>query len=168
MFKKQFPEHYALYSKTMQYLRTRHPNLSTPWGVFSGLAVNSGGSVATTPHTDSKNYPAGLCAIIPYGRFDFTRSAFLCCDLGGNEYRLAVAPGIPTFIPSALVTHWNSKIVGLEEYRGSLVYWMAGSLVRYMELDGRMVSKLRGQAKADWDNGLEDRCKAAMKLWPQN
>lgn len=152
----------------MTYVRTHNPGLSGPWGVFSGLAVNSGGSVATTEHTDSQNYPAGLCAVVPFGTYKFTRSALLCCVLDSNECRIEVPPGIPTFIPSALVTHSNTKIMGSDEYRGSLVFWLAGGLVRYMELGGKMVGKLSQQETDEWDAGLEARWKAAMELWPQD
>lgn len=152
----------------MRYVRKRHPHLRTPWGVYSAISVNSGGKVSTRKHTDCKNYAAGMCAIVANGDFDFTQSAFLFVELGDVIYRIELPPGIPVFIPSALVTHWNSRIIGPREYRGSLVYWMSGALVRYMELEGRKVSDLERQERSNYENGRAARVKEGMDLFPRN
>lgn len=136
-----------------------------PWGVFSAISVNSGGDVWTKRHRDSKNWATTFCAIVAFGKFDFTKSAFLYCEFNGVVYRIELPPGIPIFIPSALITHWNSKIVGPNEYRGSIVYWLSGALVRYMELNGRKVGDLEGEEKRAYHKGAQARLAKALTLW---
>ncbi|KAJ7458305.1 hypothetical protein B0H11DRAFT_1737793, partial [Mycena galericulata] len=52
-----------------------------------------------------------------------------------------LAAGTPIYFPSALLTHYNSKLVTMG-MRGSLVAWTGASLFPYIDLGCRAVNDL--------------------------
>lgn len=162
VFENRFPDHFKFYSQSMENL-IEHPNLPKPkpkkrnrkrpgrkkpdpekllhrlWGPFASCCVNTGGKVRTKFHVDSDNYFAGLCVILAYGDFDHRKSARLVIDLGkGKVLSFELPAGIPFFLPSAIVAHYNTSIEqDGKTIRGSIVFWTSGKIFQWLALDGR-------------------------------
>lgn len=151
VFRHRFPSHYELHSKIVNFLVTSL-GLPNPFGVFTSVAVNTGGQVCMDDHTDPNNLAGSFCGVMSFGNINFRKSAFLVIKVGGMEYRFELPPGIPIFFPSALLLHSNSKIIGSDGYRGSIVYWMAGSVARWYMLNGRAVNQLSDVELKEWQS----------------
>lgn len=93
-------------------------------------AYNLGPATVCLPHRDSANLSFGICAITALGRFDPKRGGHLVL----RELGLAVEfpPGATALIPSAVLTHYNTKIQE-GETRYSFTQYAAGSLFSYIE-----------------------------------
>lgn len=120
-------------------------------------------------HTDPNNFAGSFCVVIAFGSIDFHTSAFLLIKIGDTEYRFELPAGIPIFFPSALFLHSNSKIVGSGGYRGSVVYWMAGSVARWYLLNGRSVGQLPAEEKARWkgQQAVQERANRILSMYPK-
>ncbi|KAG8918830.1 hypothetical protein FRC02_002092 [Tulasnella sp. 418] len=143
------------------------PSLHQLWGVFASIAINFGSSVITLPHKDPDNYAYGYCVVVAFGTFDFTKSAHLIIEVGDENLIFELPPGIPIFFPSALLIHWNSRIVGPHEYRGSVVFWTSGKLFRWVDLGGRLVKSLTEEEKQQRRKRTADVAQHAMSLYPR-
>jgi hypothetical protein len=99
----------------------------------------------TNDHTNEHDQP-GMCVIIPFGRNDHRESARLVCeDLGVD---IEMPAGVPLLLPSALLRHRNTQIIGGHEViRCSMVFWSAGGPFRWMDLGGKMVKDLTDAEK---------------------
>ncbi|KIO29197.1 hypothetical protein M407DRAFT_228183 [Tulasnella calospora MUT 4182] len=170
IFKTRFPKLYARYHDCMVYV-VQHASLKDApiynfWGVFASLAVNAGGQVWTLDHTDSDNYLGGLCVVVGFGPFDFRRSAKLVIDLGGESVEFELPPAIPLFLPSSIFSHYNTRIVGGDERRGSLVLWTSGKLFQWMDLGARCRKDLSAAELKLWLDGVQERIRTAFDLFP--
>lgn len=166
-----FPLHHAHYSKVMCDL-VNHPNLDQPlhhlFGPWASCCINSGGRVRTLHHVDSDNYHGNFCIIIPFFFFDYRRSAKLVIDIGdGNPISFELPPGIPFILPSAILAHYNTEIIGDEEKRGSLVFWTSGKLIQWLELGGRMRGALSREEIQEWVTGLNERIAKMEGRYPR-
>ena len=106
-------------------------------------AYNLGPATVCRPHRDSANLAFGICAITALGRFDPKKGGHLVL----RELGLVVEfpPGATALIPSAVITHYNSRIQE-GETRYSFTQYAAGSLFSYvdngMRSDKEVVEKL--------------------------
>lgn len=75
-------------------------------------------------------------------------------------------PGIPFFLPSSLLAHYNTAIVGDDERRGSLVFWMPGPVVQWLALGGRPEKDLTPAEIAEWVKGLQARAQEMLGRYP--
>ncbi|KAG8938452.1 hypothetical protein FRC04_008588 [Tulasnella sp. 424] len=170
IFKAQFPQLYAHYRECMIYVMQCTSLKDFPiynlWGAFASLAVNAGGRVWTLNHTDSDNYFAGLCVVVGFGPYNFRRSAKLVIDLGNKSVEFELPPAVPLFLPSAIFTHYNTRIVGGDEQRGSLVFWTSGQLFQWVDLRGRCESDLSADELEEWVKGRQGRLRAAFGRFP--
>lgn len=166
MFKRQFPKLYALYNATMNFLSDQCPELKRHWGVFASLTINLGGQTATTKHRDHLNFGFGECVVIPFGEYDHEESARLCVRLGDEDYEFELPEGVPMFLPSALLTHWNTRVQP-KDRRGSLVLWMPGALIRWFRLGGRNLKDMTKQEQDEWRAGVKARVAEWLKLYTQ-
>ncbi|KAL0568040.1 hypothetical protein V5O48_013951 [Marasmius crinis-equi] len=124
-------EHYRDTADTVRCnLRTRH----LPWNfgsgnAFAAAAFNFGGRVRTFKHRDHLNWAFGWCAITALGNFDPKQSARLILW----EFKLVIdfPAGSTVLIPSAVVTHSNTRIAEGDE-RTSFTQYTAGAIFRWV------------------------------------
>ncbi|KAJ7228442.1 hypothetical protein GGX14DRAFT_345991, partial [Mycena pura] len=115
-------------------------------------------------HIDMQNLGPGLCVVVPWG--DFNPS--IDCKLHVKElgFTFHLAPGTPIYFPSALYTHYNSKLI-LMGVRGSLVAWTGGSVFQYVDLGCCAVNQLSCEEKAEYLKGLKCRIQKGFDLFPR-
>ncbi|GBE89790.1 hypothetical protein SCP_1701150 [Sparassis crispa] len=164
IFKSRFPDLYAHYAATLDYVLEKDAGLEALFYPFASFALNAG-IVVTLPHLDSTNYGPGLCCIMPYGTFDLAQD----CRIGIAKlgYEIEVGPGVPVFIPSAMFTHYNTILIS-KGMRGSLVFWTGGSIFQWVELGGKMVSELSGPEHEVYIKGLAARILAGLARFPMH
>ena len=157
---------YASYDADMTALQGHEKLKDRPirrlFGVWASACVNGGGRVCTHNHTDRRNR-VGVCCVIAFGQFDHTKSARLVLEDLGIDIELP--PGVPILLPSSLLRHRNTKIVGSDR-RGSIVLWSAGDLSRWLQLGGRRVGVLSPEERRAWKAGLSRRVDSLMSLFP--
>lgn len=147
-----------------------HPNLETKllnlFGPWTCCCINSGGQVVSSWHVDSNNYAGGFCVVIPFDHFDYRRSARLVIDLGqGQSVAFELPPGIPFFLPSSLLAHYNTRLTGGDR-RGSMVFWNPGSVMEWLALGGRAKKDLTPAELQKWLNGLQVRAATVLQRYP--
>lgn len=165
-----FPKHHDYYLQSIKSI-VNHPSLPRPlhhlFGPWASCCINSGGKVCTFFHTDNDNYWGGFCCIIPFGNFDWCKSAFLVIHIDGEEdIAFALPPGVPFFLPSAVLAHYNTEIVGDWEVRGSLVLWTSGKVFQWLAQDGRAVKQLSRTELKAWLEGAQGRWLEALERYP--
>ncbi|KAL0575861.1 hypothetical protein V5O48_006111 [Marasmius crinis-equi] len=113
-----------------QHPKTSHLPLPFENSVFAACAFNFGGQVRAYKHRDHLNWAFGWCAITALGDFDPKKSARLVLW----ELKLVVdfPPGSTVLIPSAVVTHSNTRIAKGDE-RTSFTQYTAGAIFRWAE-----------------------------------
>ncbi|KAL0575412.1 hypothetical protein V5O48_006552 [Marasmius crinis-equi] len=128
------PRLYERYRITANAVRRHRRTSRLPWNfgdsnVFAAAAFNFGGKVRTFKHRDHLNWAFGWCAITALGKFDAGRSARLVLW----EFKLVVdfPPGSTVLIPSAVVTHSNTRIAEGDE-RTSFTQYTAGAIFRWV------------------------------------
>ncbi len=146
----------------MKFVLDGNSELIAPMFPFASFAINVGNVVAK-PHRDCLNYGPGLCCIVPFGTFDPCQDARIGLAEAGVE--VESGPGMPTFIPSATVTHYNTPLV-TGSTRGSVVLWTNGSLFQYVALGGRPVNSLSPEEKLAYDAALQDRIIEGISRFP--
>lgn len=122
--------------------------------------------MVTDLHTDLRNDPYDICWILAFGDFDYTKSAHLIVEIGLTRYIIEFPPGVAIGIPSALLVHGNSKIVGPGETRGSIARWFPGPLKRWYRLGGRPVAALSAAEKAQYKSCIPTMVEEALKRYP--
>ena len=113
--------------------------------VFAAASINFGPRTVCFPHKDQGNLPFGWCAITALGSFNAKKGGHLVLwELG---LVIEFPAGSTFFIPSAVITHYNTPIEK-NETRYSFMQYTAGSIFRYVE---------RGfQMDVDFYAGLSD------------
>lgn len=170
IFRANFPLHHTQYKSIMSEL-IHHPNLRSPllnlFGPWASCCVNSGGRVVSLWHTDTNNYAGNFCVIIPFNYFNYQRSARLVIDLGnGHSVAFELPPGIPFFLPSSLLAHYNTEIVGEDERRGSLVFWISGLVVQWLALGGRPEKDLSPSEVVEWVRSIQAHAHEVISRYP--
>ncbi|KAL0563055.1 hypothetical protein V5O48_019023, partial [Marasmius crinis-equi] len=134
-FKLWAPRLYERYRTTANAVRRHHRTSHLPWNfddsnVFAAAAFNFGGNVRTFKHRDHLNWAFGWCAITALGKFDPNQSARLVLW----EFKLVIdfPPGSTVLIPSAVVTHSNTRIAEGDE-RTSFTQYTAGAIFRWAD-----------------------------------
>ncbi|KAK7047446.1 hypothetical protein VNI00_006677 [Paramarasmius palmivorus] len=114
---------------------------------FATIAFNFGGKVRCWKHRDQQNLPLGWCAITVLGRFDPTRSARLILW----ELKLVIdfPPGSTILIPSAVITHSNTRIAPGDE-RTSITQYTAGAIFRWVDAGCLTEKALKSTNKEAW------------------
>ncbi|KAL0562366.1 hypothetical protein V5O48_019721, partial [Marasmius crinis-equi] len=112
-FKLWAPRLYGRYKTTADAVRHHSRTSHLPWNfspenVFAAAAFNFGGKVRTFKHRDHLNWAFGWCAITALGEFNPKKSARLVLW----EFKLVInfPPGSTVLIPSAVITHSNTRI----------------------------------------------------------
>lgn len=172
IFASRFPQLSQYYTTAIEAI-INHPNLPGPerlhhlWGAFASCCINTGGRVRAMFHVDSDNYFAGLCVIIPFGFFDYNASARLVVDLGNGEVLSHSLPmGIPFFLPSAIVAHYNTRLEYAGDVRGSLVFWTSGKLFQWLALGGRAWGELSPAEQKEFLLASQQRWAEAVGRFP--
>ncbi|KAJ7099736.1 hypothetical protein C8R44DRAFT_831694 [Mycena epipterygia] len=115
-------------------------------------------------HIDLQNLGPGLCVVIPFGDFDPKKDCKLVIwELG---FVFQVAAGQPIFFPSALYTHYNTKLLSMG-MRGSIVGWTGASIFQYVDLGCRAVQDLTRDELKEYRARLKDRARDGFKLFPR-
>ena len=139
-----------------------HEDLVPPMFPFASFTMNACDVVAK-PHCDCLNFGSGLCCIVPFGTFDPYQDARIGLAEAGVE--VESGPGIPTFIPSAIVTHYNTPLL-TKGARGVVVLWTNGSIFQYFALGGRAVSDLSSYEKSLYDSELQAHILESISRFP--
>ena len=79
-----------------------------PHSVFCQHTINVGPATVCSWHTDSENLAPGICGIGVLGNFDHCLAGHVL--LREARVILEVAPGDRYYLPSALITHRNSRL----------------------------------------------------------
>jgi hypothetical protein len=115
-------------------------------------------------HIDLQNLGPGLCVVVPFGDFDPSRDCKLVVrELG---YVFQVAAGQPIFFPSALYTHYNTRLVSMG-MRGSIVAWTGASIFQYVDLGCRAVRDLSAAELREYKAGLKECVRKGFDLFPR-
>lgn len=69
-------------------------------------------------------------------------------------------------MPSALLAHCNTSIVGDGETRGSLVFWTSGKLFQWVDLGGRSMKDLSVAELRVWLGDYQKRVEEAFGRFP--
>ncbi|KAL0567589.1 hypothetical protein V5O48_014401 [Marasmius crinis-equi] len=148
------PELFDKYSWTVEKMR-QHPetsHLPLPFknSVFTACAFNFGGKVRTYKHRDHLNWAFGWCAITALGNFDPKKSARLVLW----ELKLVIdfPPGSTVLIPSAVITHSNTRIAEGDE-RTSFTQYSAGAIFRWAENGCMTEGELKEANPKAWAEG---------------
>ncbi|KAK7024474.1 hypothetical protein VNI00_016271 [Paramarasmius palmivorus] len=114
---------------------------------FTTIAFNFGGKVRCWKHQDQQNLPLGWCAITALGRFDPTQSARLILW----ELKLVIdfPPGSTILIPSAVITHSNTRIAEGDE-RTSITQYTAGAIFRWVDAGCKTDKALKAHDVDAW------------------
>ncbi|KAJ8072162.1 hypothetical protein PM082_015720 [Marasmius tenuissimus] len=156
---------YKEYKATMDFV-FNHPKLShiprnfSDDNIFAAAAFNFGGKVRTFKHRDHLNWAFGWCAITALGNFNPTKSARLVLW----ELKLVVdfPPGLTVLIPSAVITHSNTRITEGDE-RTSFTQYTAGAIFRWVENGGMTDGELREADSGAWTKTKAQKSTAASK-----
>ncbi|KAJ7491753.1 hypothetical protein B0H11DRAFT_2397817 [Mycena galericulata] len=165
IFKAEFPLVYDRYTQAMDMVQEKVKGVTAAFYPFASFCINiSSKGVIAFEHIDAGNLAPGLCVVIPWGYFD---PAF-DCKLHVEElgYMFQLAAGTPIYFPSALFTHYNSKLVTMG-MRGSLVAWTGASLFQYVDLGCRAVNDLTKVEKKKYLAGMKARVMARFDLFPR-
>ncbi|KAJ7742965.1 hypothetical protein DFH07DRAFT_750097 [Mycena maculata] len=165
IFKAEFPLLSERYSEVADMIHAKFPHLEAAFYPFASYCVNvSARGVVTLPHIDMQNLGPGLCCVIPFGFFD----AALDCKLIIEElgFIFQVSAGTPIFFPSALFTHYNSKLVTMG-MRGSIVAWTGASLFQYVDLGCRSVGDLSKEERNKYHTALKDSVLMGFDKFPR-
>ena len=131
-FQTNFPDIHAYYELELSKLYRSSPQLRRPYAssIMPAAAYNLGPATVCRPHRDSANLSFGICAIIALGHFDHTAGGHLVL----RELGLVIEfpPGATVLIPSAVLTHFNTRLAQGER-RYSFTQYAAGSLFCYIE-----------------------------------
>lgn len=157
------PRLHAYYADTLKKLCDRDPTLRANFekGVFGGATFNLGPQVATRPHTDYLNLPAGWCAVTAIGRFDPKSGGHLI--LWDFNLMVEFPPGALVLIPSAIVRHSNTTIKP-GETRSSFTQYSAGGLFRWVECGFRSQKEFERLGGVHPLTG-EERWQRGVQMW---
>ncbi|EIN04919.1 hypothetical protein PUNSTDRAFT_138109 [Punctularia strigosozonata HHB-11173 SS5] len=155
-----FPRLYAQYVHVNEQIQKRHPCLRPLFYPFCSFCINMEG-IQYKLHEDCKNFATGMCYVIPFGDLDYKKEGQLIIKELNMEFE--VAPGVPIFFPSALFHHYNSQLIGLG-IRGSFVAWTSGSLMQWVDLEGRALDQLTKAEVKDYKCCVKDRIQEGLNL----
>lgn len=126
------PAIHTYYGATLLELLASDPTLQRNFAgsVWACITFNFGPRTVTFPHRDYANLPFGWCAITALGNFDPNKGGHLI--LWECKMIIRFPPGSTILIPSAILTHANTKI-GRREQRYSVTQYTAGALFRWVE-----------------------------------
>ncbi|KAL1724983.1 hypothetical protein EV714DRAFT_288170 [Schizophyllum commune] len=151
------PALWLFYADHMRKLFDNDPTLEQNFArsVWACITINFGPQTVCYRHRDFGNLSFGWCAITALGSFNPNRGGHLVLWECGLVIRFP--PGSTILIPSAIITHSNTKI-GRRETRYSVTQYTAGAIFRWVQhgckLDEQFYASLsRGEArKARKDN----------------
>lgn len=143
------PRMYAHYRTTMDSVFHSLPHLSRlfPCSPFPAFNLNLGPQVCTRIHVDCANFPAGWCAVVAFGDFDYTAGGHLILWSLGLVVQFPPGKSSPRYtepstemqcgtgavilLPSAIVEHGNVPVRD-GETRMSFTQYAAGGLFRWV------------------------------------
>lgn len=142
----------------------RPPFKGVPW---TACTCNLGPRTICRTHRDSQDYSCGVSGTFVYSAFDGSAGGQLV--LHEPKLVIRLRPGDFFFFPSAVITHANLPIAP-GETRRSLVFYMSGGLLRYvnqgLQTKGAWESTPSG-LKASLEHGrqAEERWRAGWRLF---
>ncbi|KAJ7151316.1 hypothetical protein C8R43DRAFT_951133 [Mycena crocata] len=166
IFEAEFPKLYKRYKETVDTVAANVKGTEAAFYPFASFCINipTERGVICTAHIDLQNLGPGLCVVIPFGEFDAaTDCKLVVWELG---YKFQVAAGQLIFFPSALYTHYNTKLLSMG-MRGSLVGWTGASVFQWVDLSCRAVNQLSPKEFEDYKAGLKERVRRGFELFPQ-
>ena len=115
--------------------------------VFPTAAFNFGPNVWTHKHRDSQNCPFGWCSIQALGNFDHTQGGQLI--LWEPKLVVDFPSGTVILLPSSIITHSNTPVVG-GETRASFTQYATGGLFRYVDHQFHTKKEFKERYKEMW------------------
>ncbi|KAH9475966.1 hypothetical protein JR316_0011531 [Psilocybe cubensis] len=150
------PRTYNYYKTQLDKLFMRMPGLPRIFtkSIFPSMSTNISPQAQTVRHRDLKNCPFGWCAVQAFGHFDPKQGGHLILwELG---LAIEFPPGSTILLPSATLSHSNTKILDDEE-RASLTYYCHGGLFRWVEYDFQIEKDLKHNNPALFNQIWRDR-----------
>lgn len=137
-------------------------NLQTPISdtSFPAMTLNIGPQTVCHPHRDSRNLVTSVCGDMSAGLYDWRRGGHLI--LHEPRVIIELPPGVAILFPSSCLTHENIT-VGDGETRYSLTWYMAGTLVQFVDQGYRTQKQWAAVDTA----GLETYHAASGSRWEQ-
>ncbi|KAF8958755.1 hypothetical protein BDZ97DRAFT_1668019, partial [Flammula alnicola] len=165
------PKLYNVYRSYLSRLYDHSPHLRPNFptcSIFPACTFNLGPGTITVDHTDYNNVAYGLCAITALGNFDPTLGGHMVLfDLG---LVIEFPPGATILIPSSVLRHGNTPVIGEGVQRMSMTQYCSGGLFRWVDYGFQTGTTLKltaaGRAQKKLIDGkLEDRTEAALQLF---
>lgn len=125
--------------------KLRYPYENHP---FAAVTFNIGPAAFTKPHRDMMNLGWGWCAVTSLGHYDHTKGGHLI--LWDLNLAIQFPPHSTIFIPSAILTHSNTR-VGKEEHRSSITQYNSAGLFRWVAYGNSLKEGRRLSGKKWWD-----------------
>lgn len=177
LFEANFPGTAEMYRATLDEIDRRLPELNVRSGLcrskyFAMSWVNAGPASVSPAHRDFRNLAAGLCVVNPFFNFRGDSAFVLLYEAklaiqvrrGASHDSRSNCAGESIFLPSALVTHGNTPILGANETRGSFAHYTPAPVFQWLDFAG--VSKATASAKAEYKAGGAARFQAMLDLLP--
>jgi hypothetical protein len=111
---------------------------------FTTTTLNLGPRTVTSPHRDAGNVQSGLCAIFILGNHKAIHGGHLVLEEAKAVMELEA--GDMAILPSALITHWNTRL-DPGTTRRSIVFWTCGQSIRYYAMGERLMNSLEEEEK---------------------
>lgn len=155
------PKMHAHYQDYSLAIHSKYPHLKRifPACIFSAASYNLGPQTVCYPHNDKGNLPSGMCAVTPFGPYDYKKGGHLVLW----ELKLVVEfpPGCTILLPSAILTHFNIPIAKNERHY-SFAQYTAGGLFRWVDQGFQTKEAYRASLTPE---GLEAEDEMLAKRW---
>lgn len=130
--------------------------------IFTAVTLNCGPGTECLEHVDYNNAANVFCAITALGQFDPATSGHLV--LYKLKRVIEFPPGSTILIPSAFVSHGNTKI-RQGETRMSMTQYVAGGLVRWVDYGFRSAKSLLSEKEGGQRRRMIDGAAGVRWKW---
>ncbi|KAF8959185.1 hypothetical protein BDZ97DRAFT_1761672 [Flammula alnicola] len=142
----------------------QHNDIKRIAGFQSACTFNLGPGTITVDHTDYNNVAYGLCAITALGNFDPTLGGHMVLfDLG---LVIEFPPGATILIPSSVLRHGNTPVVGEGVQRMSMTQYCSGGLFRWVDYGFQTGTTLKLTAAGRAQKKLIDEYAGRRRMFP--
>ncbi|KAL0069947.1 hypothetical protein AAF712_002842 [Marasmius tenuissimus] len=130
LMKTYYKDLHTLYTNVQEKLQVDNPGLVQNFAncCFAACTFNFGKAV-TRRHTDYLNLLFGMCAVLPFGNYNYEKGGHLI--LWDLKLVIQFPPGTIILLPSAMIEHSNVSI-GKDERRSSITFYSAAGLFRWV------------------------------------
>lgn len=158
------PKLYRWLGAKLGRLYNHHPGLQQNFknSIFTAVTFNCGPGTECVEHVDHNNAANMFCAITALGRYDPATSGHLV--LYKLKRIIEFPPGSTILIPSAFVSHGNTKIRP-GETRMSMTQYVAGGLIRWVDYGFQSAKSLLSDKEGGQKRCVIDGAAGARWKW---